>query len=62
MLFPANDFKQPAGFPPDFFTYPIQSDRPGWLPLWTPTILPVPQVRDANGNRIPWYEIWDVAF
>lgn len=62
LQFPQNDFRPPERKQPSFFKYPQQNNRTSWLPVWTPTILVVPWVRDGFGNRIPGSDVWDVSF
>jgi hypothetical protein len=49
-------------FQPTLFEYPIQNNRTGWHPIWTPTILVVPWSFDINGNRIPNSQVETVTF
>lgn len=62
LMFPQNDFRAPEEEQPSFFKYPQQNNRTAWLPVWTPTILVVPWVRDGFGNPIPNSEVWGVSF
>lgn len=47
---------------PTLFEFPIQSNRTGWHPVWTPTLLVVPWSFDVNGNRIEGSRVNSVTF
>ena len=58
----SNDFELPDKNQPSFYRFPQQSNRTGWQPVQTPTILVVPWSYDSFGNYIQDAEIQEVTF
>lgn len=61
-IFASNGFPPPDRWQPSFFRFPIQNDRTGWKPVWTPTVLVVPWYRDGFGNVINCSSVNRVTF
>lgn len=49
-------------FQPTLYEFPIQNNRTGWHPVWTPTLLVVPWSYDVNGRRIDGSRINSITF
>jgi len=49
-------------FQPTLFEFPIQNNRTGWHPVWTPTLLVVPWSFDTDGRRIEGSKVNNVRF